>query len=176
MQVRRSARRFEAEALLDLAADATTVWDTITDDAALARFMPGMRACRVIERAARADGSERLVVEQRGEFRFLLFAQSMKVRLHVEHRRLERAEAKAVDVELGLLKRRAIEVFEGCYELLPLAARHGATRTRLRYTRPLDRAGAAARAPADVALRHARAGRGRAGVRGRPPRRRARPA
>ena len=44
VEVRRSGRRFEAEALLDLAADAQTVWDTITDYGALAQFMPGIRA------------------------------------------------------------------------------------------------------------------------------------
>ena len=64
VDVRRSGRRFEAEAVLDLAADAQTVWETITDYAALARFMPGIRACRVIEREALADGAEQLVVEQ----------------------------------------------------------------------------------------------------------------
>ena len=33
--------------------------------------------------------------EQQGEFRFLLFAQSMTVRLHIEHQPLRVAEAKA---------------------------------------------------------------------------------
>ena len=48
--VPRSGRRFDAEALLALAADAQTVWDTLTDCGALPRFMPGIRACRVVER------------------------------------------------------------------------------------------------------------------------------
>ena len=134
VEVRRSGRRFEAEALLDLAADAQTVWDTITDYGALPRFMPGIRACRVIEREALDDASERLVVEQHGEFRFLLFAQSMTVRLNIEHQDRRVAEAKAVSFELGLLKRRAIDVFEGRYELTPLKAPRGAPRVQLRYT------------------------------------------
>ena len=52
VDVRRIGRRFEAEAVLDLAADAQTVWDTITDYGALPQFMPGIRACRVVERQA----------------------------------------------------------------------------------------------------------------------------
>jgi hypothetical protein len=134
VEVRRSGRRFEAEAVLDLAADAQTVWDTITDYGALSRFMPGIRACRVIERQALVKGTELLVVEQQGEFRFLMFAQTMKVLLNIEHQLLKVAEAKAVHFDLGIFKRRAIDVFEGRYELTPMAAPRGAPRTQLRYT------------------------------------------
>lgn len=134
VEVRRSGRRFEAEAVLDLAADAQTVWDTITDYGALPRFMPGIRTCRVIERQVPVSGTEHLVVEQQGEFRFLMFAQTMNVLLNIEHRLLQTAEAKAVHFDLGIFKRRAIDAFEGRYELVPLAPRHGAARTQLRYT------------------------------------------
>jgi hypothetical protein len=134
VDVRRSGRQFEAEAVLDLAADAQTVWDTITDYAALPRFMPGIRACRVIERQPLADATERLVVEQQGEFRFLLFAQAMTVLLNVEHQPLRVAEAKAVHFDLGIFKRRAIDVFEGRYELALPKAPRGAPRVQLRYT------------------------------------------
>jgi len=134
IEVRRSGRRFEAEAVLDLAADAQTVWDTITDYDALSSFMPGIRACRVIERRMQTKVVEHLVVEQHGEFRFMLFAQAMTVRLNIEHRPLRVAEAKAVSFELGLFKRRAIDVFEGRYELTPQGGRRDAPRTQLRYT------------------------------------------
>ena len=134
VDVRRSGRRFDATAVLDLAADAQTVWDTITDYGALPRFMPGIRACRVIERRGQADDVEHLVVEQKGEFRFLLFAQAMTVMLNIEHRHLRVAEAKAVSFDLGVFKRRAIDVFEGRYELLPVAGRRRAPRVQLRYT------------------------------------------
>ena len=100
VDVRRDGRRFEAEAVLDLAADAQTVWETITDYGAMSRFMPGISACRVIERKAGADEVEHLVVEQKGEFRFLLFAQSMTVLLNIEHEHLRVAEAKAVRFDL----------------------------------------------------------------------------
>jgi hypothetical protein len=134
VQVRRSGRRFEAEALLDLAADARTVWDTITDYAALPSFMPGIRSCRVVERKALPKAGERLVVEQQGEFRFLLFAQTMKVLLDIEHQPMRMAEAKAVHFDLGLFKRRAIDVFEGRYELRPHTPSRGVPRVQLRYT------------------------------------------
>ncbi len=134
VDVHRSGRRFEAEAVLDLAADARTVWETITDYAALPGFMPGIHACRVIERRTPTKATEHLVVEQHGEFRFLLFTQAMTVRLNIEHQKLRVAEAKAVSFDLGLLKHRAIDVFEGRYELMPPGGRRGGPRTQLRYT------------------------------------------
>jgi Polyketide cyclase / dehydrase and lipid transport len=139
VEVRRSGRRFDAEAVLDLGADVQTVWDTITDYAALPSFMPGIRRCRVLERkvvahVAGKSAVEQLVIEQRGEFRFLLFAQAMTVLLNIEHEPLRVAAAKAVQFDLGIFKRRAIDVFEGRYELLPMAARGRAPRTQLRYT------------------------------------------
>lgn len=134
VDVQRSGRRFEATALLDLAADVQLVWDTITDYGGLAQFMPGIRACRVIERQTLANRFERLVVEQQGEFRFLRFAQTMTVLLNIDHQPLRVAEAKAVHVELGMFKRRAIDAFEGRYELTPLAARGSQPRTQLRYS------------------------------------------
>jgi hypothetical protein len=134
VDVRRSGKRFEAEAVLDLAADELTVWQTITDYPALPRFMPGIRACRVIERRALADGEEQLVVEQKGEFRMLLFAQSMEVLLDIEHRPLRMAEAKARRFVLGPLKTRALDAFEGRYDLAPKASRGKPPRVELRYT------------------------------------------
>ena len=134
VDVRRSGRRFEAVAVLDLAVDAQTVWETITDYDALPSFMPGIHACRVIERRTLTQAAEHLVIEQRGEFRFLLFAQAMTVRLNIDHQLLRMAEAKAVSFDLGLFKRRAIDVFEGRYELTPLGGCRSSPQTRLRYT------------------------------------------
>lgn len=134
LDVRRSGRRFEAEALLELEADVGTVWDTVTDYDALPAFMPGIRACLVLERRALTPARERLRVEQHGEFRVLRFAQAMTVMLDIEHQRLRIASAKALSVELGVFGRRAIEQFEGRYELAALAAQRRLARTRLRYT------------------------------------------
>jgi hypothetical protein len=134
VDVRRTGRRFEAEAVLELHAGAQTVWETITDYASLPAFMPGIRACRVIERKTAGKDGEHLVVEQEGEFRFLLFAQDMKVRLNIEHQHLRLAEAKAVSFDLGVLKRHAIDVFEGRYELTHPSPRGKPPRVQLRYT------------------------------------------
>jgi hypothetical protein len=153
VDVRRTGRRFDAEAVLVLAADEKTVWETITDYGGLPRFMPGIRTCQVIERNALANQTERLVVEQQGEFRFLLFAQSMTVLLNIEHQQQRIAEAKAVRFDLGLFKRRAIEVFEGRYELMPLAARRGSPRVQLRYTAVIELRMAPPPAIGNVAVR-----------------------
>ena len=155
VEVRRTGRRFEAEAVVDVAADALTVWETITDYGGLPGFMPGIRACRVIERKALAGNAERLVVEQQGEFRFLLFAQDMKVLLNIEHRHLRVAEAKAVRFELGLLKRHAIDVFEGRYELVPAPAGRGRpSRVQLRYNAVIGLKIPPPPAVGSVAVRH----------------------
>jgi hypothetical protein len=134
VDVRRSGRRFEAEAVFDLGADAQTVWDTITDYDALPRFMPGIRSCRVLARQVSVVGEEQLVVEQLGEFRFMLFAQAITLHLSITHQPLRVAEAKAVHFNPGLFKRRAIEVFEGRYELTPLVTLGEVPRTQVRYT------------------------------------------
>lgn len=134
VDVRRTGRRFDAEATLELPAPARTVWETITDYPALPSFMPGIRACRVLGRTPGADGRERVEVEQEGEFRFLLFAQSMKLVVEIDHVPLSVAHARAVRFDLGFLKRSAIDVFEGRYELLPVRGRGKSAVVPLRYT------------------------------------------
>jgi hypothetical protein len=134
VEVKRSGKRFEACAVLDLAADERTVWQTITDYPGLPQFMPGIRACRVLERRALDADGEQLVVEQKGEFRMLLFAQSMDVLLDIEHRPMKMAEAKARRFVLGPLKTRALDAFEGRYDLVSRTARGKPPRVELRYT------------------------------------------
>ncbi len=136
VEVRRSGRTFEAEAVLDLGADAQTIWETITDYDALARYMPGIHHCHVSERNPRGNGDEHLVVEQRGEFRFMMFAQTMKVLLNIENRHLQSSVAKAVRFDLGsIFTRRAIDVFEGTYVLSKLPVEGASSpRTHLVYT------------------------------------------
>ena len=87
VSVERTGKRFDAEAVLDLPADAATIWQTITDYEALPDFMPGIRSCRILERERGVDGRECLVVEQKGEFRFLGFAQPMTVVVAIDHLR-----------------------------------------------------------------------------------------
>lgn len=123
VEVTRRARTFEAAAVCRVDAGAAVVWDTITDYEALPRFMPGIRACRVLERVAQSGSDERLLLEQEGEFRFLLFRQPLTVRLAVEHRGGRIAAARAIDFDLGVFRGRAVQAFEGRYELQTGAAR-----------------------------------------------------
>lgn len=131
--VRRSGRTFDAEALLDLPASADMIWQTITDYPALPSFMPGIRACRVLDRRSEGE-TEVLSVQQRGEFRFLMFTQSMTVDLQIAHQAPRLAVARATRFDVGLLKARALDVFEGTYALAPLPASGGRPRTHLTYT------------------------------------------
>lgn len=134
VDVKRTGKRFDAEAILELPASAKTVWETITDYDGLPGFMPGIRSCRVLEREKGPGGTERLKVEQKGEFRFLLFAQSMTVVVAIEHEAMRVADAKAISFDLGFLKRSAIEIFEGRYEILPTKGRGKSALVPLRYT------------------------------------------
>lgn len=136
VDVQRSGKRFTAEAVLNLTADAATVWQTITDYPALPSFMPGIRACRVIERQSTGKGAalrERLVVEQQGEFRFFMFAQSMDIVIEIDHEPMRVAAARATRIEIGLLKDKALDAFEGRYEIVPLAGKRAAG-VQLRYS------------------------------------------
>lgn len=131
VEVKRNGRTYEAEAVCRIQAAPATVWETITDYPNLPRFMPGIRACRILERSGTAGRSERLQVEQEGEFRFLVVTQSLKVKLDIEHRGRRIAHARALSFDLGVLKDRALDAFEGRYELEPGAARGP---VQLRYT------------------------------------------
>ncbi len=131
VDVRRSGRRFEATAVIDVAAPREVVWQTITDYPALPTFMPGIRACRVLDRTE-AGGVEQLKVHQRGEFKFLLFAQTMDVDLEIEQRPMTLARAHALRFEVGLLKARALEVFDGTYRIEASPADAGRSRSGAR--------------------------------------------
>lgn len=120
VSVRRTGRRFDAEASFDTDADVGLVWTTLTDYPKLPQFMPGIRACEVVQRKRLGPGREQLLVQQHGEFRFLLFAQALTVHLEVLHERHRSALARATRFDLGVMKGRALEAFEGCYELQPL--------------------------------------------------------
>ena len=120
VSVRRTGRRFDAAAAFDTAASVDLVWKTLTDYPRLPDFMPGIRACEIVQRKRLGPGREQLQVQQRGEFRFLLFAQTLTVHLDILHERHRSALARATRFDLGLIKDRALESFEGCYELQPV--------------------------------------------------------
>jgi phage baseplate assembly protein W len=134
LDVRRTGKRFDAQARLDLPAESAVVWGVITQYEALSRFMPGIRACRVTsQQAAGADGIERLTLEQTGEFRLLMLSQTIRVTLDVHQRPMQWAEARAQRFEVSALNVRALDAFEGRYELKPHTTR-GKPRVELHYT------------------------------------------
>lgn len=120
VSVHRTGRRFDASAEFDTPAGIGLVWKTLTDYPRLPEFMPGIRACEVVQRKRLGPGREELQLQQHGEFRFLLFAQALTVHLDVLHERHRSALARATRFDLGVIKGRALEAFEGCYELQPL--------------------------------------------------------
>lgn len=107
----------EVRAYALLEASHGTVWGTLTDYERLADFIPGMKSSRVVKRLEGA-----LVVEQRGETRFLFLTFPIEATLLATAR-----PPYAIDVRLleGNLRR-----LQGGYRLEPRA--HG--RIALRWT------------------------------------------
>jgi ribosome-associated toxin RatA of RatAB toxin-antitoxin module len=75
----------------EMRVDSRTVWNVLTDYDHLAEFIPYMRSSRVIQRDA-----DRLLVEQTGNFGFLLFKQPVDARLCVVESPPRRIVAHAV--------------------------------------------------------------------------------
>jgi len=80
---------------------------------------------RVLRRS-QVDGLEHLLIEQRGEFRWLFFAQPVTVRMDVVHRAPMRVDARAV--AMPSQDETYLDAFEGRYELESVA-----DRVRVRY-------------------------------------------
>jgi len=112
---RGTAVEVRAYALVD--AMHATVWGTLTDYDRLAQFVPGMRSSRIV---ARRNGD--LVVEQRGETRFLVFTYPVNVVLLASARP---PDASEVHLLSGSLRR-----LDGTYHLETA----GAGRIALRWT------------------------------------------
>lgn len=106
VETTRRGTAVEISAYAVIEADYATVWGTLTDYDRLAEFVPGMRASRIVGRRG-AD----LIVEQRGEWRFLFFAVPIEVTV-----RATAHPPHAIDVRLlkGSLKR-----LEGGYRVEP---------------------------------------------------------
>ncbi len=94
-------------------------WRTLTDYEHLPQFVPGLRSVRVLRRA-RAGGIERLLVEQRGEFRWLFYTQPVAVRMDVVHHAPTSVDARGVPAPGDDADH--LEYFEGRYELEPVGA------------------------------------------------------
>lgn len=128
IDVRREAGAFVVHAEVDLDADQRTAWFTVTDYEHLPQFVPGIRSTRVLARVA-SGRTERLLVEQAGELRFLVFAQPVQVWLDVTHEAPGLVLARSVLPSGISPDRSTLRDFEGSYALTAVDS----TRTRIVY-------------------------------------------
>jgi ribosome-associated toxin RatA of RatAB toxin-antitoxin module len=120
IEVERTGERFSVRARATLAAPAELAWQVLTDYENLPRFIPGLS-----HSAVQLRGANRVLLEQKGEARFLVFSFPIEVRLEVRESPHAWISSHAV---AGNLKR-----MHGRYELQPDAAG-----VRLRYTGELE--------------------------------------
>lgn len=125
VDVARHGRGYQIQASAQTRADVDTAWHTLTDYEAMPRFVPNISSARVLKRWRR-NGLERLLLEQRGEFRFLFFAQPVTVRMDVMHRPPLRVEARSAPAAEG--SDTDVEAIESRYEI-----EHTADGARVRY-------------------------------------------
>lgn len=128
VDVERDGAAYVVRAEVELRADLRSTWFTVTDYERLPQFVPGLRSVRVLARAADGD-SERLLVEQRGEFRFLWFTQPVLVWLDVQHKAPRQVLARSVLPSGVNDAKSTLREFEGSYELASIDA----AQTRLTY-------------------------------------------
>lgn len=121
-EVERTGERMDVRAQAVVAAPLAVVWSTLTDYEGLPRFIPGIAASTVLSRQG-----NRLLVEQRGEARFLFFSFPVEVRLDVVHAPPDRIASRAVG---GNMRR-----MTGLYEIMQDDARGG---IRLRYVGEIE--------------------------------------
>ena len=79
VQLQRAHGVFEVRAETQVAVDVATAWQVLTDYDHLAEFVPDMRTSRVLSGAG-----GRLLLQQQGEAKFLLFKSRIDVILEVE--------------------------------------------------------------------------------------------
>jgi carbon monoxide dehydrogenase subunit G len=78
VEVERNGRSFAVRAAAKLVAPRALVWEVLTDYDNLARFIPGLSKSKVELRVG-----NRVLLEQKGEARFLVFSYPIEVRLDV---------------------------------------------------------------------------------------------
>jgi carbon monoxide dehydrogenase subunit G len=109
VDVDRNGSSFAIRAAATVAAPVSLVWDVLTDYNNLSRFIPGMSRSMVQLRVA-----NRVLVEQKGAARFLLFSYPIEVLLEVQEAPRDWIASRAVG---GNLKR-----MNGRYDLHPQGA------------------------------------------------------
>jgi carbon monoxide dehydrogenase subunit G len=120
VDVDRNGASFAVRAEATVLAPISTVWQVLTDYDHLARFIPGLSRSVVQLRSA-----NRVVVEQQGEARFLVFSYPIEVRLEVLESPTDSIVSRAIE---GNLKR-----MNGRYEL-----RNSGGGVQLRYSGELE--------------------------------------
>jgi len=120
IEVEQTGERFSVRARATLAAPPELAWRVLTDYENLPRFIPGLT-----HSAVQLRGAGRVLLEQKGEARFLVFSFPIEVRLEVSESPPAWISSRAVG---GNVKR-----MDGRYELQP-----GAAGVRLRYTGELE--------------------------------------
>jgi hypothetical protein len=134
LSVQRDGQRFHVEAVASMRADARTAWATLTDYAALPRFVPGIHRVDIASRGP-APGGEHLVADFEGRFRLMFFVMPTRVRLDIRH--LGASEVQALSLPLPDrpgAPSAALKDFVGTYHLHPgETAADGSARVRLTY-------------------------------------------
>jgi carbon monoxide dehydrogenase subunit G len=120
VEVERNGRSFAVRAEATVAAPVSKVWEVLTDYDNLARFIPGLSRSAVQLRAA-----NRVLIEQKGEARFLVFSYPIEVLLEVQESPSDSISSRGVG---GNLRR-----MTGRYDLK--SANRG---VRVRYTGELE--------------------------------------
>lgn len=149
IDIRREADGFVVRAEAELEADRRTAWLTVTDYEHLPQFVPGIRSAQVLARLT-SGGTERLLVEQAGEFRYLWFAQPVQVWLEVTHEPPQRVLARSVLPSGISAERSTLRRFEGSYLLTAVDA----SRTRFVYQARFEPAQAMPPVLGTMAVRH----------------------
>jgi ribosome-associated toxin RatA of RatAB toxin-antitoxin module len=111
VEAERRGERVEVRARALIAAPVAAVWEVLTDYEHLPRFIPG-----IAKSVVRSRDDSRLLVEQAGEARFLIFSFPIEVRLEVTERPPQSISSRAV---AGNVRR-----MTGRYEIQP-DAEHG---------------------------------------------------
>ena len=122
VEVERHGEGVEIKARATVSACAAQVWQVLTDYDNLARFIPGISRSAVRDRQG-----NRVVVDQAGEARFLVFAFPIEIRMEVVEAPPEGMTSQAV---AGNLKR-----MSGRYDIRPDAVQNVC---RLRYEGALE--------------------------------------
>lgn len=122
VQVERRGELFHVNASARIAASLEIAWQVLTDYERLPRFVPGILRSKVLIRSG-----NRVLIEQEGEARFLMFSFPIEIRIEVEERPRETVNSRAVSGNMRSMW--------GRYELQRDAARSGVT---LRYFGALE--------------------------------------